>query len=96
MSKKLIYLFTVVLVLGLVGRANGVEGLLGEYYHGSASDPWRELIMERIDLTIDFNWSGAPDPSMNADGFTVRWTGMVEVPASATYTFHTQSDDGIR
>jgi len=96
MCRKSIYLFTVVLVLSLVGRANGVEGLLGEYYHGSAGDPWRDFIMERIDPTIDFNWSGSPDPSMNADGFTVRWTGMIEVPASATYTFHTQTDDGIR
>ena len=53
--------------------------------------------MERIDPTIDFSWGdGSPDPSMNINNFTVRWTGMVEVPASAIYTFHTQTDDGIR
>ena len=96
MCRKLVYLVPFVLVLGLAGMANGAEGLFGEYYHGTAADPWREFIMERIDPTVNFNWSGSPAPSMNPDGFTVRWTGKIEVPASATYTFHTQSDDGIR
>ncbi|MCP4610010.1 MAG: hypothetical protein GY845_14980 [Planctomycetes bacterium] len=96
MCRKLMYLIPLVLVLGLIGLANGAEGLFGEYYHGTADDPWRELIIERIDPTVNFNWSGSPDPLMNPDGFTVRWTGKIEVPASATYTFHTQSDDGIR
>jgi hypothetical protein len=97
MCRKMIYLVSSVLVLGLVGIASGTEGLRGEYYHGSAGNPWRDLIMVRIDPTIDFSWgNGSPDPSINVDGFTVRWTGMIEVPASAIYTFHTQTDDGIR
>ncbi len=85
-------------MLGLVGVASGVEGLLGEYYHGSASDPWQNLVMERMDPTVDFSWGdGSPEPGIvNIDNFTVRWLGEVEVPASGTYTFHTQSDDGIR
>ncbi|MFH1881254.1 MAG: PA14 domain-containing protein [Planctomycetota bacterium] len=97
MCRKLIYLVSFVLVLGLVGVASGTEGLRGEYYHGGAGNLWRDLIMVRIDPTIDFSWGdGSPDPSMNVDGFTVRWTGMIEVPASAAYTFHSQTDDGIR
>jgi len=28
--------------------------------------------------------------------FSARWTGFVEVPESGTYTFHTQSNDGVR
>ena len=97
MRRKIIYLISIVLALGLAGVTNGAEGLLGEYYHGSAGDPWRDLIMERIDPTIDFNWGDlSPDPSMNPDGFTVRWTGMLTVPTSATYTFETNTDDGIR
>ncbi len=98
MCRKSIYVISIFLVMGLVGVAGGTEGLLGRYYHGTAGNPWRDLIMERIDPTVDFSWGdpGSPDPSVNADGFTVRWTGMIEVPASATYTFHTQTDDGIR
>ena len=83
--------------MSIVGVTNAAEGLLGEYYHGTSGDPWRELVLERIDPTVDFNWgSASPDASINADGFTVRWTGMITVPASATYTFYTSTDDGIR
>ena len=97
MCRKLTYMVSLVLVLGLVGLTSGTEGLRGEYYHGSSGNPWRDLIMVRIDPTIDFSWGdGSPDPSINVDGYTVRWTGMIEVPASAIYTFHTQTDDGIR
>ena len=97
MCRKLVYVVSFVLMLGLVGVASGVEGLLGEYYHGSSSDRWQTLVMERMDPTVDFNWGGSPEPGIvNADNFTVRWLGEVEVPASGTYTFHTQSDDGVR
>jgi len=98
MSRKLIYFACFVFLLGLVSVTNGTEGLLGKYYHGSAGNPWQTFVMERIDPTIDFNWGdpGSPDPSVNVNNFTIRWTGMIEVPASANYTFHTQTDDGIR
>jgi len=98
MYRKYIYFASFVFLLGLASFANGTEGLLGEYYHGTAGNPWQTFVMERIDPTVDFNWGdpGSPDPSVNVDGFTARWTGMIEVPASATYTFHTQTDDGLR
>ncbi len=98
MCRKLVYVVSFVLMLGLVSVASGVEGLLGEYFHGSASDPWQTLVMERMDPTVDFSWGdGSPEPGIvNIDNFTVRWIGEIEVPASGTYTFHTQSDDGIR
>ena len=98
MYRKLFYFTCFVFLLGLVSVTNGTEGLLGKYYHGNAGNPWQTFVMERIDPTIDFNWGdpGSPDPSVNVDNFTVRWTGMIEVPASANYTFHTQTDDGVR
>ena len=97
MSKKLIYLIPFVLVLAMISLVDGAEGLFGQYYRGSPTDPWRDLALERIDPTVNFNWgANSPDPSMNSENFTIRWTGMIEVPASATYTFYTQSDDGIQ
>jgi hypothetical protein len=97
MLRKLIYSISVILALSLISVTYGTEGLLGEYYHGTSGNPWRELILERIDPTVNFNWGTAsPDASINADGFTVRWTGMITVPNSATYTFYTQTDDGVR
>ncbi len=75
----------------------GVGGLSGEYYELDTANPWQTLLMERLDSTVNFDWGGSsPDPAVPADNFMVRWTGQVEAPTTATYTFHTQSDDGVR
>lgn len=98
MYRKLSCLFAVMLVLGLVCVASATEGLIGEYYHGSATDPWNNLVMTRLDPTVDFNWGDfSPEEGIvNADNFKVRWTGEVEIPSTGTYIFHTQTDDGVR
>jgi hypothetical protein len=101
MHGKLVYLRSFVLLLAFAGAAGGVEALLGQYYlssgEGPPEDPWQSLVMERLDSTIDFNWgNNSPDTSMRADDFAVRWSGEISVPSSETYTFHTQSDDGIQ
>ncbi len=98
MCRKMVYLISFVLVLVLAGMAGASEGLIGEYYHGSASDAWDNLIMERLDPTVDFSWGeGSPEPGVvNVDNFKVRWTGEVEIPSTGTYTFYTMTDDGIR
>ncbi len=96
MRRKLIYLIPFVLVLGLVGVATGTEGLKGEYYHRTIiAHEWQDLVLTRIDPTVNFNWAGSPDPSITGD-FAVRWTGMIEAPNSETYTFHTNADAGVR
>jgi hypothetical protein len=99
MCRKLLDLFTVVLMLGMATVATANEGLIGEYYHGSSSDAWDDLVMVRLDPTVDFNWGdpGSPEPGVvNVDNFKVRWTGEVEIPSTGTWTFHTQTDDGVR
>ena len=98
MYRHLICLFTVVVVLTLAGMANAEEGLLGEYYHGSAGDAWDDLVMVRLDPTVNFTWGDfSPEPGVvNVDNFKVRWTGEVEIPSTGTWTFHTQTDDGVR
>jgi hypothetical protein len=46
---------------------------------------------------VDFNWAaGSPDPAINAETFSVRWTGYVQPKYSETYTFYARSDDGAR
>ena len=101
MYRKLIYFVCFVFLLGLVDSTKGAEGLLGQYYHSSGGGPptnaWETLVMERLDPVVNFNWgANSPDPSMNADNFAVRWTGELEVITSGSYTFYTQTDDGIR
>ena len=54
-------------------------------------------IVPRRDATVDFTWGlNAPAAGIGADTFSVRWTGQVEAQFSATYTFYTQSDDGVK
>jgi hypothetical protein len=53
--------------------------------------------VSRIDPTIDFNFGdGSPDPSIDRDTFSARYTGQIEAPVSGQYTFTTRSDDGVR
>jgi hypothetical protein len=102
MSTKLTYLISFVLVLSLVCVSSGVEGLLGQYYHtsggGPPANPWQTLVLERIDPTVNFNWGdpGSPDPSVNVNNFAARWIFFNDTATTEIYTFHTQTDDGIR
>ena len=78
---------------GSGGAAVGT-GLKGEYFDNV---DFTALRITRTDPTVNFNWaSGAPDASIAADTFSVRWTGFVQPAFGQTYTFFTQSDDGIR
>jgi len=69
-------------------------GVRGDYFKGMN---FENHMLSRIDPKIGFNWSeGAPDPKVGADNFSIRWTGEVEAAFTETYTFYTNSDDGIR
>jgi len=47
--------------------------------------------------SVDFDWgSGAPASGVNADNFSVRWTGTVQAPLGGAFRFQTVSDDGVR
>jgi hypothetical protein len=70
-------------------------GVRANYYQGMNFD---NLVLTRVDPQINFNWGdpGGPDPSVGEDQFSVRWTGEVEAAFTETYTFYTNSDDGVR
>lgn len=69
------------------------HGLLGTYFGGDFASP----LLARVDPQIDFNWhAGRPAPGVPADGFSVRWSGELEAPATGTFAFHLRSDDGAR
>lgn len=70
------------------------SGLRGEYFTGTN---FQTLTKTRTDATIDFDWgSGAPSSELPANGFSARWTGKVVPKYSQTYTFYTNTDDGVR
>ena len=72
----------------------GAMGLKAEYFN-DANLTQRSLI--RTDPTIDFNWgAGSPNQAVNADNFSVRWTGQIAPLYSEAYTFSADADDRIR
>jgi len=75
--------------------AGVVPGPQGEYFNNMTLSGAPTLT--RIDTSVNFNWgTGSPGAGVNADQFSVRWTGQVRIPANGAYTFYTQSDDGVR
>ncbi|EKQ67175.1 PA14 domain-containing protein [Leptolyngbyaceae cyanobacterium JSC-12] len=71
-----------------------VNGLRGDYFNGMN---FETLQVSRTDAIVDFNWgTQAPAPSVQADQFSVRWTGYIEPTQSDIYTFYTWTDDGVR
>jgi hypothetical protein len=73
-------------------------GLLGQYYD---DETLQALVYERIDPWIDFGYYDETEAiagTFMPDGlsYSARWTGFLEVPKTATYTFYVLADDGAR
>ena len=69
-------------------------GLKADYYDNSDFTGTEITV---TNPTVDFDWgSGTPLPSIGADTFSVRWTGLVQPRYSGLFTFYTMSDDGVR
>ena len=70
------------------------NGLTGNYYNDTS---FTKPALQRIDSVINFIWGAAsPDPAVNADYFSVRWTGSIKPAYSETYTFYLRADNGKR
>jgi GH43 family beta-xylosidase len=68
-------------------------GLTAQYFHNSDFTGLAETRTE----AVAFNWgTGNPAAGVNADSFSVRWTGQVEAEFSNVYTFTILSDEGVR
>jgi ferric-dicitrate binding protein FerR (iron transport regulator) len=69
-------------------------GLKGDYYD---SLEFRDYRFSRVDPEIDFNWGPrAPDPRIEPETFSIRWTGEIAARTSGDYTFWVTVDDGVR
>ncbi len=73
----------------------------GEAIYGAR--PWvrtgeeRPVTLERVDPQIDFDWvRNSPGQPIREDHFTAEWTGVLVPPASDTFQFEAEADDGIR
>jgi len=73
---------------------NTGTGLSGKYFNSMTltGNP----VLQRTE-PVNFGWgTNSPGPGVNADSFSVRWTGKVEPPVTGQYTFQTTSNDGVR
>ena len=69
-------------------------GLRGDYYNGAE---FETAVLSRLDPVVHFAFgSGSPDPSVNADYYSAKWTGEVQAPYSGPITFVVNSDDAAR
>jgi glucose/arabinose dehydrogenase len=69
-------------------------GLAGRYYDNA---DLTGAVANRLDGQLNFDWgTGPPVAGIGADTFSTRWVGMVRAPTTGTYTFYTQTDEGVR
>ncbi|HEU6446656.1 MAG TPA: PA14 domain-containing protein [Gaiellaceae bacterium] len=72
-----------------------LTGLQASYY-GNGNLAGRPTV-RRTDSAVDFDWgTGGPSGITATDNFSVRWTGNLIVPTTASYVFSTHADDGTR
>jgi uncharacterized repeat protein (TIGR01451 family) len=71
------------------------SGLRGDYFDNLN---FINLIVSKVDPTVNFTWGSgtAPAPGVGAQTYSIRWRGQLEACFSETYTFYTNSDDGVR
>lgn len=59
--------------------------------------PKASLKISKVSPTVNFDYvAGSPDPLVPADSFQIRWTGKIVPRFTETYTFYTQTDEGVR
>jgi hypothetical protein len=76
------------------GQLEKGTGLMGEYYDNLDFTGFK---FSRVDPVINFTWDKAsPEPSVEKDIFSIRWTGQIVPLYSETYTFNTNTNDGVR
>ncbi len=83
------------LPLGAVAQAHKAgNGLVGTYYDGRN---FEHKVLTRRDPVINFDWNQqSPAAGLEAEDFSVRWTGWLVPPTTGHYVLHLSVDDGIR
>ena len=71
-------------------------GFKAEYFN--TSDLSGSPVLTQTETKVNYIWSaGGPDVAgIGTKNYSVRWSGYISVPATATYTFTAGGDDGFR
>jgi glucose/arabinose dehydrogenase len=69
------------------------NGLRGQYFDNAN---FTKPKLTRTDTNINFNWGRGAPAAVEADTFSVRWTGKIQPRYSEQYRFSTRANDGVR
>jgi hypothetical protein len=73
---------------------DGFSNYRGDYFNNETL--LGSAVMVRNDIVLDFIWTqGSPDPRINRDSFSARWTGRPDI-VRGVYRLRAESDDGVR
>ena len=69
-------------------------GFAGSYFPNTTLSG---AAIARLDPAVSFSWgTGSPIPGIGTTSYSVRWSGRLTPSKSGSYTFFTQTDDGLR
>lgn len=75
--------------------ANKTPGVKAEYFNNTALRGNPAVV--RTDAAINFQWTlYSPDPAINFDFFSVRWTGTVRSPKTGRFKIGIDGNDGYK
>lgn len=76
-------------------RSGNREGLQGTYYKNTTLTG--APFLQRTDPAIDFRWTlYGPAAGMDADFYSVRWSGQLIAPATGNFQIGLEGNDGFR
>jgi beta-glucosidase len=82
-------------VLYTAADGNIENGISAEYYNNI--DLSGNPAISRIDKELNFRWTlYSPDPAINYDFFSAKWTGKIKAPATGLYKIGLDGNDGYR
>lgn len=71
------------------------SGLKGEYFNNVNLQG--TPVLQRADASINFQWTlFSPDPAVNYDFFSVRWTGFITAPKTGNFKIGIDGNDGYK
>ena len=75
-----------------------VNGVVAEYFTDRNLTPstLKQSRLETSAIDRDYNGSAPDVPGMSSTNFSVRWSGRLKASATGVFTFHTDSDEGVR
>lgn len=89
-----VFLVAIVAVMAGSSSAQAAGPWTAQYFNNKTLGG--KPVVTQNEAQINYNWfKGSPLAGVNANGFSVRWTGTFTF-AAGTYEFRTGSDDGIR